>query len=535
MRRFAELFEQLDTTNRTSEKVAAMGAYFHVAPPADAAWAVHVLSGESVIKLFPTKHLRQWASEETGYPLWLVERCYEAVGDLSETLARLLPDAMPTDEPLHELIERSVKPLPHMDDATRRETVINVWRRTDQRQRFLYHKLMSGSLRVGVSRKLVVRALAQVADLDESVMAHRLSGRWQPTADAYRALFSPEQTASEPGQPYPFFLAQPIEQASESLGPIDHWLIEWKWDGVRAQLIRRQGDVLIWTRGDELVTPAFPEIADAGRALPDGTVLDGEIVAWERREPLPFAMLQRRLNRKVMEPMLFPEVPVTFMAFDLLEADGADQRALPLIERRETLERFIDDAAKASKQLMLSPSIAAGDWPELQRRLNEARRKGVEGVMLKRWDSPYQVGRPRGPWWKWKLPPHTVDAVLIHAQHGSGKRAGLFTDYTFGVWHADELVPVAKAYAGLSNEEIRQVDRFIREHTLQRYGPVHAVEPILVFELGFENIQPSKRHKAGLALRFPRMLRQRRDKSPAEADELSTLQALMREVHPASL
>jgi DNA ligase-1 len=533
MRRFAELFFELDTTTRTNDKVAAMARYFEHAPPADAAWAVQVLCGGTVIRAFPTKHLRQWMSEETGLPLWLIAASYDAVGDLSETLARLLPDREPTDQPLHEVIEQRVQPLPQMDDATRRQTVVESWHMMSQLQRFLYHKFITGALRVGVSQKLVVRALAEVAGIDQAVMAHRLAGQWQPTAADYQALFAPVSASHDPGQPYPFFLAHPIEMASESLGPIEDWLVEWKWDGVRAQLLRRQGPVMVWTRGDELVSPAFPEVMQAGQHLPEGTVLDGEIVAWEQGQPLPFAMLQRRLNRKSMAPMLFPEVPVVFMAFDLLEHQGIDIRHQTTAERRARLEALIEADLPTETPLRLSPRVAVDDWDALQAMLDDAARRGVEGVMLKRWDAMYHVGRPRGPWWKWKLPPHTVDAVLIHAQHGSGKRAGLFTDYTFGVWHEGQLVPVAKAYSGLTNDEIREVDRFIRNHTLARHGPVHAVEPRLVFELGFENIQRSSRHKAGLALRFPRMLRQRSDKTPAEADTLATLQALLAEVQPS--
>ena len=529
MRRFARLYDALDRTTRTHDKVAALEAYFAEAPAADAAWAIPILSGQKLVRAVSGRNLRRWAAEETGYPDWLIDASHAAVGDLSETLADLLGAASAAPErPLHRVIEASVLPLDRCDEAAARRVIAGAWAELPALETFLYLKLIRGSLRVGVSRKLVVRALAERAGLEAAVIAHRLSGAWRPSAAAFRALLAPVDERSDPARPYPFFLAQPIEEATEELGPVDDWQIEWKWDGTRAQLIRRAGRPIVWSRGEELVTDAFPEIREAARGLPEGTVADGEIVAWEDGEPLPFSLLQRRLNRKSAEPALFREVPVAFLAFDLLEDQGTDIRARPQDERRRRLEAVVADL-EPEGAIRLSPLLPAPSWDELAERLAEARRRGAEGFMLKRRDAAYGVGRPRGPWWKWKVPPYTVDAVLVYAEHGHGKRAGLFTDYTFAAWDGDALLPVAKAYSGLSDREIGELDRWIRRNTVARHGPVHEVAPSLVLELAFERVQPSARHKSGLAVRFPRMRRRRDDKRPEDADRIESLRALIPE------
>ncbi len=526
MERFTRLYFELDETNRTAEKVAALERYFASAPPRDAAWALFFLTGRKVKRAVSTPLLRAWIAEESGFPDWIIDESYDAVGDAAETLALLLPDsAGPAARvpPLHVLVEERLVPLPAFPDEAKRQRMIETWRHLDRRQRLVWNKLITGEFRVGVARTLVVRALASVAGIPQAIMEHRLMGPWRPGENDYLNLLSGDTAASGPGQPYPFFLASPLEDPPESLGPIEDWQAEWKWDGIRAQLIRRHGEVLVWSRGEELVNDQFPEIRRAGESLPDGTALDGEILAWQDDQPLPFASLQRRLGRKTVQADLWNTVTVVFMAFDLLEADGEDWRGRPLRERRAKLEALV----AAASGIRVSPLLTAASWTELAARRQEARTLSVEGLMLKRLDSPYRVGRPRGDWWKWKIDPHTVDAVLIYAQRGHGRRASLYTDYTFGVWHDGELVPVAKAYSGLTDEEIREVDAFIRHNTTGRIGPVRVVAPQLVFELAFERIAASNRHKSGVAVRFPRIARWRRDKKPEEADALDSLRALL--------
>jgi DNA ligase-1 len=541
MQRFGQLFAELDATTKTHAKVAALASYFRQANPHDAAWALSVLLGRRLIRAVSSTRLRQWAGEVSGYPPWLLAECHEAVGDLSETLALIVPSKaqQPSHEPLHQVIEQRILPLEAMTEPQQRVAVIAAWEVLDQRQRFLFHKLVSQSFRVGVSALLVTRALAEVAGVDPAVMAHRLTRAWKPTAADYQRLLSSDtgDTAKDPAQPYPFYLASPLDAPADTLGPIAAWQVEWKWDGIRVQILHRTATTqhitpnitLAWSRGEELITDSFPEAQAVAQMLPPGTVIDGELLAWQHDQPLPFTSLQRRLGRKHVTPMLFADPPVIVMAYDLLEHAGQDIRPLPLAERRLRLQRLVAAVAAAdpSIPLQLSPSVPATEWPQLADSLAEARQRGVEGLMLKRQDSAYRVGRVRGDWWKWKVEPYTLDMVLVAAQQGSGRRAGLYTDYTFALWKDGELLPVAKAYSGLSQNEIAEVDRFIRKHTTGRHGPVRTVQPLLVFELAFEVVQESKRHKAGISVRFPRILRLRPDKKIEECDQVESLNRLI--------
>ena len=567
MRRFTQLFDELDASTGTNDKVSALRRYFADADPADSAWAIAVLGGRKLVRGVASTRLRGWASEVSGYPPWLIGACHEATGDLSEALALVVADATspgdvdddgPADDlPLHRVVTERVLPLPEMSEAEQRDTVVRTWAGFDARERLLYHKLISTSFRVGVQKKLVVRALAEHAGLDPATVALRWSGHWTPSAEAFVELTATEGEAESPAaadRPYPFCLAYPLDVDIDTLGEVGDWLIEHKWDGIRAQAIRRGDSVYLWSRGDELVTPAFPEVEAALRELDRDAVLDGEILAWEDQTPLPFTALQKRLNRKRVEPSLFPDVPIVFMAYDLLELDGSDQRARPMIERRGELEHLLD--SQGDPALRLSPTVDAATWDDVQCEVDDAKRLGVEGLMLKRRDSVYGIGRQRGAWWKWKAEPYTVDAVLVQAEQGHGRRAGLFTAYTFAVWDrppdaaaehregggaprgtnaetqttsadAARLVNVTRAYSGLTHDEIERVDRWIRDHTVAKHGPARLVEPHHVFEIAFEGLQRSPRHKAGLALRFPRMNRWRTDKPIEQADTLDTLRALL--------
>jgi DNA ligase-1 len=530
MERLTRLYLELGETTRTAEKVAALERYFAEAPPQDAAWALFFLTGRKLKRVVSYVLLHAWAAEEADLPLWLVDECHDAVGDFAETLALILPDSPRAERPapaLHELVEERLVPLPNFPEDAKCARLVETWRELDHNQRLVWNKIITGEFRVGVARTLVVRAVAAVAGVPQAIMAHRLMGHWEPTAEDYSRLLSGDAEVAGPGQPYPFFLASPLTEPLESLGARQDWLAEWKWDGIRAQLIRRRGEVLVWSRGEELITDQFPEVRRVGESLPDGTVLDGEILACEADHPLPFAALQRRLGRKTVQANLWDAATVVFMAYDLLEADGEDWRARPLVERRAGLEQL-----PRPKTLRLSPVIDAATWEDLARLQREARSRSVEGLMLKRLASPYGVGRTRGDWWKWKIDPYTIDAVLIYAQRGHGRRASLFTDYTFGVWDKGEPAPLAKAYSGLTDEEIREVDAFVPSHTTERIGPVHVVTPVQVFEIAFQRIQASNRHKSGVAVRFPRIARWRRDKRPEEADTLEVLRKLLDQLYP---
>jgi DNA ligase 1 len=542
---FARLFERIDRTTSTNAKVEAMAEYFTAAPPADAAWAVFFLTGRRLKRLIPGAAIRDWTLAATALEPWMLDECYAVVGDGAETAALMLDQAIgpphrfrqgdgesaaaaeaddPRPQPtLSEWIEQRILPLKQLDAATQQSRVTEWLVSLDRWPRFILLKLLTGELRLGVSQTLVVRALAQAAALPATTIAARLMGDWQPGAEWFASLIAHRETGQDRSRPYPFYLASPLEDDITTLASPSDWFIEWKWDGIRAQLVKRTGRVHLWSRGEELITHRFPEIATAATRLPDETVLDGEVLAFSGDRPLPFSALQQRIGRQKLVAQMVHAVPVVFMAYDILELEARDVRAAPLSERRERLERVLVDTST----LRVSPRVTVASWDELAALRSESRARGVEGLMLKRLDSRYGVGRKRGDWWKWKIDPYTIDAVLIYAQPGSGKRASLLTDYTFGVWANGELVPIAKAYSGLSNEEIAELDRWIRRHTRERFGPVRHVEPVHVFELGFEAIAASSRHKSGVAVRFPRMLRWRKDKPAQEADTLEAVKALL--------
>ena len=527
MKAFANLYLALDETTKMNEKVEALTRYFSRAPAEDAAWAVYFLSGRKPKQLVAARRLREWTAAEAGIPDWLFDESYEAVGDFAETMALLLPPyGSSTDRPLHYWVEERLLPLRDKEEALQREELLRAWREMDRGQRYVWNKLITGAFRVGVSQNLVVRALSVVSGVDEPVIAHRLMGSWEPSAAFYQRLLSQDTRDADFSRPYPFFLAHPLEAEVSSLGELQDWLAEWKWDGIRAQLIRRAGLTFLWSRGQELITELFPELSKFAALLPAGTVIDGEIVPWKGEMPLAFPQLQRRIGRKTVDSKTLREVPVVFLAYDLLEHEGVDTRGQELRWRRTRLAELIE-RTPAGGLLKLSPVVEAPSWEALTAAREQARLRGAEGLMLKRLSSPYRVGRQRGDWWKWKVNPFTVDAVLIYAERGHGRRASLYSDYTFGVWEGDRLVPFAKAFSGLTDEEIQRIDAFVRENTVEKFGPVRTVKPELVFELAFEGIQRSPRHKSGVAVRFPRMARWRTDKRIEEADSLETVRALL--------
>lgn len=528
MQAFTQLYQRLDETTKTNDKVKALVEYLKSAPPQDAAWAVYFLIGRKPRQLIQMPKLIGWAVEAAGIPNWLFAECYHAVGDLAETVAMLLPEpGAGTDLCLSVWIEDRLLPLKTLTEEEQKQRMLQHWQEMDESQRYIYNKLLTGAFRIGVSQNLVVRAIAIYANLSPAVVSHRLMGNWQPSAEFFKALIAADTADVDYSRPYPFFLAYPLQDSPESLGALADWQAEWKWDGIRAQLIRRNGQIFLWSRGEELVTERFPEIIATAAKLRDGTVIDGEILCWRDDKVQPFALLQQRIGRKSISKTLMESAPVILMAYDLLELDYVDLRGLPLAQRRAKLSQLVADKKIAGERLLISPTIESADWHKLEEARENARNLNVEGIMLKRLSSPYGFGRQRGDWWKWKVDPHTVDAVLVYAQPGSGKRASLYTDYTFAVWANDALVPFAKAYSGLSDEEIREVDQFIRKNTVEKFGPVRTVKPELVFELAFEGIQLSNRHKSGVAVRFPRIARWRKDKPAIEADSLQDIKSLL--------
>ena len=526
MRRFANLFRDLDQTTKTNQKVAALERYFREAPEEDKLWTIALLSHKRPRRTVNTSLLREWAAEMAGLPIWLFDESYHIVGDLAESIALMLPK--PKNESTDTLNNwiHYIQGLKELEDGDKKEKIWSAWRNLDHRQRFVFNKLITGGFRIGVSQKLMTRALSQATGIDENLLAHRLMGDWSPLETNFNALILEENPSENLSRPYPFYLAYALDMALSDLDPPEMWQAERKWDGIRGQLIVRDGELFVWSRGEELLTDRFPEFFPLATSLPDGTVIDGEILPFKDGKPLSFQVLQTRIGRKNVSKTVLQKAPVILKAYDLLEYCGKDIRVKPLSERRKFLETIVEGVK--SPVLMLSPIVSFTNWDALNQEREKARAFSSEGIMLKKKTSTYQSGRKRGDWWKWKIDPLTIDAVMIYAQQGHGRRANLFTDYTFAVWDTDHLVPFAKAYSGLTDAEFKEITTYVRKNTLERFGPVRAVHPNLVFEIAFEGIQSSKRHKSGVALRFPRIHRWRKDKHPKEANNLEDLKGMLK-------
>jgi DNA ligase-1 len=538
MKAFAQLFLSLDETNKTNEKVKVLKDYFNSVPDSDKMHMLALFTGRKPKRQINSRLIRNWAIEASNIPVWLFEESYQVVGDLAETMSLLMPqNSAGSDKSLTEWIAE-INELGDKTEEERKLWLMESWAMLNTQERFVFNKILTGGFRVGVSQNLVIKALSEVSGLDAPILTHRIMGNWMPETYSYSQLVQDQAPADDISRPYPFFLAYPIQETSEkqrsveelqeALGDASLWQAEWKWDGIRAQLIKRAGKIFIWSRGEDLATEKFPELHPFLNALPDGTVLDGEILSFRNGLPLPFNVLQTRIGRKNLSKKILEESPVALIAYDCLEFEGDDIREKTQSQRRVLLE-VLQAATPFPEVFRLSQLVQFNTWDELAQQRGQSRAMIAEGIMLKRKSATYQVGRRRGDWWKWKIDPLSVDAVMVYAQKGHGRRADLYTDYTFAVWDGDKLVPFAKAYSGLTDAEINKVDYFVKRNTLEKFGPVRTVKPELVFEIGFEGINRSTRHKSGVALRFPRILRWRHDKPKEEADTIETLKALLGE------
>lgn len=522
MKRFAELIQQLETSNKTNDKIAALVDYFNEADDLDKPYVIAMFTGKRPKRPVSTALIKLWAIEQSDIPEWLFTESYHNVGDLSETIALILPPPVQvSDRKLHEWI-KDLGSLNGQDDSHKKTFILNAWNSLETRERFIFNKLISGNFRIGVSNKMLVNALAKQSTTESSKIMHSIMGKWEPSDITYNDLIAGVHVNTDNSWPYPFCLAYALESEPASLGEPKEWQAEWKWDGIRGQIIKRNGELFIWSRGEELVTDQFPELHFLANELPDGTVLDGEILSIKDGKVQAFSILQQRLNRKTINKAQLNDAPIGFYTYDLLEHKGRDLREDPLATRRKLLEQTIQQL-QTQDIVALSPIVIFSDWISLAKLREGARELNSEGIMLKKLDSLYHSGRKRGDWWKWKINPYTVDTVMIYAQKGSGRRANFYTDYTFAVRDGDQLITIAKAYSGLTDAEIKEVDRFVKRNAIEKFGPVRTVKPELVFEIAFEGIAESKRHKAGLALRFPRIARWRKDK---KADEINTLDDL---------
>jgi DNA ligase-1 len=529
MRSFAQLVSALGSATKTNDKLEALSTYFTQAADKDKVWVIALFSGRRPKRSISSGLLGLWCAQLTQIPIWLFEECYHTVGDLAETIALLTDDTIAHKESsgsLSHYIE-TLAAIRTASEEVKQAFVVQAWKDLNKEERFVFNKLITGSFRIGVSQRLMVQALASSLSEDPDKLQHMISGNWDPATTTFPGLVHQSTAKGDLSKPYPFYLAYALEEAPSQLGTPDQWQAEWKWDGIRGQLIHRQDQLFVWSRGEELMEGKFPEYDPLAGLLPPSLVLDGEILAFKEGLPLPFSALQTRIGRKNVTKKQLQEAPVVFMAYDLLEYEGQDFRNHPLSERRKLLEEIVSKVDHPV--LRISPNIAFESWEALIHIREGARTEHAEGIMLKRKSSIYQTGRKRGDWWKWKIDPLSIDAVLVYAMKGHGRRSNLYTDYTFAVRSGDQLVTFTKAYSGLTDAEILEVDRYVRAHALEKFGPVRTVTPELVFEIGFEGIAASNRHKSGVALRFPRMLRWRKDKPVSEINTLEDLQELLRQ------
>jgi DNA ligase 1 len=528
MTSFASLLFSLGTSTKTNDKLQALSTYFAHADEKDKVWVIALFSGRRPRRTVSGTQLAVWCCELIDLPIWLFQECYHTVGDLSETIALLIPEKNASGEaaghPLHYYVEQ-FQQLEKAVEQEKKTFILQSWQELNSRERFVFNKLLSGTFRVGVSQKLMVNALAKTVQLEPSVIAHRISGNWDPASTSFEQLLSEQSTQIDHSKPYPFYLAYALEGPLHDLGDPADWQAEWKWDGIRGQIIKRNDQLFVWSRGEDLITDKFPEYSILQSKLDNGTVIDGEILPYQDGQVLNFNVLQTRIGRKNITKKNLQEAPVGFFAYDLLELNGEDIRHWALAERRAALETLVNSLQQP--WLQLSPIVTFNNWDELTTTREQSRSLNSEGLMLKRRASAYQVGRKRGDWWKWKIDPLTIDAVMVYAQKGAGRRSNLYTDYTFAVKDGDKLVPFTKAYSGLTDKEFAQVDNFVKKNSLEKFGPVRTVKPELVFEIAFEGIAASNRHKSGVALRFPRISRWRTDKSPNDINTLEDLKRML--------
>ena len=527
MKEFASLIKQLGTSTKTNEKLDALSYYFATADDADKVWVIALFSGRRPKRMISSGFLSIWCMEVAELPAWLFEECYHTVGDLGETIALLLPETNTNNIPgktVSYFLESFIQ-MAKADESVKKDFIISSWMTMTKDERFVFNKLLTGNFRIGVSQKMIVNALAKTVDLEPSVIAHRISGNWDPSTTSFKELLSEEATNIDFSKPYPFYLAYALDTEVNALGSENEWQAEWKWDGIRGQMIKRNNEIFVWSRGEELMTDKFPEYHTLRNLLPDGIALDGEIIPSVDKKPLPFALLQTRIGRKNVTKKHLQDAPIAFFAYDILEHKGNDIREWPLEKRRSLLEDIVTELDHPV--LLLSPVITFSRWEQLAAIRESSREMGSEGIMLKRKSSTYQVGRKVGDWWKWKIDPLVIDAVMIYAQKGHGRRSNLYTDYTFAVKDGEKLVSFAKAYSGLTDKEFAEVDAFVKRNSLEKFGPVRTVKPELVFEIAFEGIAASNRHKSGVALRFPRINRWRKDKKPDEINTLDDLKNML--------
>ena len=537
MRNFATLFKELDETAQADLKIEALINYFKKVPPEDLAWTVSLLLGRKIKQVISVKRLRKWSVELTQIPDWLLAECLNNVGDLAETISLILPfEGNSENIPLHVWIEQCIFPLKDQQEEIQKEKIVSFWHQLNSVERFLFNKLVTGSFHVDIPPKLIIKALSSFCSLNEKYISQRLIGNWVPTAGFFNFLCTSNVSDTMANIPYPFNPVVQLDLKVEDLGNINQWLFEWKWNGIRSQIIKRENKVFIWSHDEDLLNDSFPELYELGSILPDGTVIEGIIIPIRDNILLPSAELKKRIAKRYPVKKILSDIPVSFVAFDLLEFDKEDIRNKSLNQRRNLLKEILNDIT--DKRIILSGVVECNSWKDLKIARSEAGKKSVDGLMLKRLYSPYSIGSETivsamqsgiltTNWYKWKNDPLTINAILLYARLEQGSTSPLFKEYTFALWHDGKLIPFAKTSSGLTDEEIIQVDSFIRKNTLGKFGPVRTVKPELVFKLEFDGIQKSSRNKSGIVVLSPHITRWHHYKKIEEAGSLNSLTILL--------
>lgn len=526
MIRFTKLVQDLDQTTSNNRKVEILTQYF-LQPEGDKSklWAIALFTGKRPSRIVNTSLIRSWCAEVANIPLWLFEQNYHIIGDLAETISLVLPlHASRLETKLDEMIDQ-MQSTKNLSEPLKKDFIISMWKSMDKDQVWVFNKLITGGFRLGVSKNLIIQALSNSVGTDVNHIAYLLMGKWTPETISWSYFTDDTEAKSDLSKPFPFYLAHALPPKElENIHP-DEWAAEWKWDGIRCQLIHRKGSCFLWSRGEELMTDKFPELESSLSSQKKDLVIDGEIVAWKNDGPMDFQKLQTRIGRKHPGKKIMNDVPIKFIAYDILELNGKDLRNLTFSERRVILETMVQDINE--EIIALSPLVYFDNVASLTLMRNEASDHFAEGLMLKRKTGIYHSGRRTGDMWKWKKDPFLIDAVLIYAQRGHGRRANLFSDFTFALRDGDKLLPFAKAYSGLTDAEISEITEYVRKNTLETFGPVKSVKAELVFELAFEGISLSTRHKSGIAVRFPRINRWRKDKSVQDIDTIEGIKKLL--------
>jgi len=527
MKAFAKLISNLEQTSKEAFKVTALAQYFSNATDEDKLWTLALFTGTRPKRVVDIKALKEFAEQVYTEGEWLFEASHQIVGDMAETIAYFLPKAKRNGN--HTLSEwiSMIRTIFNAERIDQRDAITKAWDTLRPEERFIFNKLITGGFRIDVSLKLLSKALAIVTGKDENLLAHKLNSDWHPDEVSFETLIFTENPEAEKSKPYPFHLAHTLESTVAELGDISNWQVERKWDGIRVQVIVRGNKISIWSRKGDILSSKVPELKPLAESMEDGTVLDGELICFKNGKILPINNLRTRFGRRNNSKKQFEESPCVFMAYDILEFKGEDIRNKDLAERRKKLEKVILQYYDEHKIILLSDIINNDNWESINSEREKSREHQVTGLVLKNKKSIYGSSRVEGDWWKWPVDPLFIDAILLYAQAGEGGSSKMYREYSFALWHGEDLVTFAKAKSGLEDKELKELTSFVKKNTKEKFGPVRSVAAVQIFRLAFDSITASKRHKSGILLKNPRLIEWLRDKNIEDGNNLDDLKKML--------